>query len=496
MKRMPRPTGREAGQAATRRARRWARLRPWLIPAVLLLCVTLPHLGDGDWQRGDSGWYTAIGVQAWRTGELWTLMGEPGQPYFNKPPLVFWITGFVAWIFGPSAWAARLPTVAAALGCVLATVGITRVFATRRTALTVGVVLALSVEFFRRTREVSLDLWQLVFLLLALWIAAGAVKDQRWRRLALAGLPIGLALMCKPMVALLGPVAIAVWIVAIGEARRLGWVALMVGAALVIAGPWHLAMALEHGGAFMRTYIGAEIAGRAGGGVTTDTTPAFYLVQLGKTYWPWLLFVVLAVVTWARGKDLGRDGRAFGLAAMWTLVWLAALSAFPDRRDRYALVLLPSLAMLAGLWLARWPWAWLRVLSARAMRFGVPIACAGAVAFALLPVRVQRPIDPQWPALFAWMQREGVTELWQGGFYGYHGSRLYLQTGSWPITTRDRWGAAPATPPEGAMIIYHERDGLVPGVNESVLFQSGSLTVTRLIGSRWSPGVVADPGER
>ncbi|MCH9057519.1 MAG: glycosyltransferase family 39 protein [Planctomycetes bacterium] len=201
---MPRPTGREAGQAATRRARRWARLRPWLIPAVLLLCVTLPHLGDGDWQRGDSGWYTAIGVQAWRTGELWTLMGEPGQPYFNKPPLVFWITGFVAWIFGPSAWAARLPTIAAAPGCVLATVGITRVFATRRTALTVGVVLALSVEFFRRTREVSLDLWQLVFLLLALWIAAGAVKDQRWRRLALAGLPSGLALMCKPMVALLG----------------------------------------------------------------------------------------------------------------------------------------------------------------------------------------------------------------------------------------------------------------------------------------------------
>ena len=48
-------------------------------------------------------------------------------------------------------------------------------------------------------------------------------------------------------IALLGPVAIAVWIVAIGEARRLGWVALMVGAALLIAGPWHVAMALEHG---------------------------------------------------------------------------------------------------------------------------------------------------------------------------------------------------------------------------------------------------------
>ena len=54
----------------------------YLIPALVLLAVTLPHLGQGD-LRGDAGWYSAIGLQAWRTGDLWTLYGEPGQPYFN-----------------------------------------------------------------------------------------------------------------------------------------------------------------------------------------------------------------------------------------------------------------------------------------------------------------------------------------------------------------------------------------------------------------------------
>ena len=179
------------------RSRVWVRARIWLIPAILLLCVTMPHFAGGDWQRGDSGWYTAIGVQAFRTGEFWSLMGEPGQPYFNKPPLVFWITGFFAWVFGPSAVAARGPTVLAALGCVLVTVSIVREFGNRRAALASGIALALSLEFFRRTREVSLDMWQTLFLLLALWAVAIGVTRGRWKMFALAGVPLGLALLWR-----------------------------------------------------------------------------------------------------------------------------------------------------------------------------------------------------------------------------------------------------------------------------------------------------------
>ena len=89
--------------------RRWCRWRVWLIPIVVLFCVTLPHFGQGDWMRTDGAWYGAIGVQAWRTGELWTLQAEPGTPYFNKPPLVFWIHGLVLHTLGVGAWQARLP---------------------------------------------------------------------------------------------------------------------------------------------------------------------------------------------------------------------------------------------------------------------------------------------------------------------------------------------------------------------------------------------------
>src|SRR5215203_4197899 len=122
-----------AGAARGDRVRRWLGAQVYLLPAALLLAVTLPHLGQGDF-RGDAGWYSAIGLQAWRTGEFWTLYGEPGQPYFNKPPLVFWIHGLVLHLLGPSVLAARLPSELAALGCVLATVGAVRELSGRRAA--------------------------------------------------------------------------------------------------------------------------------------------------------------------------------------------------------------------------------------------------------------------------------------------------------------------------------------------------------------------------
>ena len=77
-------SNRPKGHPASPPARLWVRSRPWVIPLILLLSVTLPHLAGGDWQRGDSGWYTAIGVQAFRTGEFWTLMGEPGQQWIES----------------------------------------------------------------------------------------------------------------------------------------------------------------------------------------------------------------------------------------------------------------------------------------------------------------------------------------------------------------------------------------------------------------------------
>ena len=102
----------------------------YVVPAAILLAITLPHLGQGDF-RTDTGWYSAISLSSVRhwgdahgIRDLLTLQAEPGKPFFNKPPLALWIHGVVLHMFGVSLEAARLPTVLAACLCVVLTVAI------------------------------------------------------------------------------------------------------------------------------------------------------------------------------------------------------------------------------------------------------------------------------------------------------------------------------------------------------------------------------------
>lgn len=482
----------DGGGRRARSMKRWIAARTWALPVLFLLAVTLPHLDDGDWQRTDSGWYGAIAVQAWRTGEFLTLWGEPGQPYFNKPPLVFWIQGLPMWAFGPSAWSARLPTVLAAAGCVLLTVSIARQGMSRRGAMWCGIALALTYEFFRRTREISLDMWQALFLLAALRLAVGAVVSGRSRWLVLAGVPVGLALLCKPLIGVLVYPMFAAMLVLGGRARMLPWLVLSVLVAAAVAAPWHLAMVAEHGDEFVRQYFGAEIGARAAGeGVGRAPGGVrwwFYFEKIALGYWPWLAAIIAGAIGRARGRRIGVDRRVMAAAMVWTVGWLLLLTAFPDRRDRYGVVLYPGLALLAGAWLGHGAMPAVRGLLRVLERRGWWVVTAAAIVFAALPVRVQRPVDPQWPALFEFLEAGGSPELWQGAMIGHRGSRIYNETGRWPITTRDRWGNFTASPPPGAWIVYHADDGLLPGPGEEVVFTNGKLAVTRLgPDATWSP---------
>lgn len=469
------------------------------MPSLLLLAVTLPHLDQGDWQRTDSGRYAAIGLQAWGTGDLWTPQSEPGVPYFAKPPMVLWLHGLSLRVLGVGPLQARLPTVMAALGCVLMVVAITRRLAGPVPAVVAGSVLALTYEFFRRTREISLDMWQLLFMLagLALIVRAATAETRTARatavHMAAAGMCFGLALLCKPLVAFTAPLLAAGWLAWTGRWRLATWTAASVVAALAVAAPWHVSMWVAHGSAFLDQYFGREIAARAAGGLPDSeggrVPPWFYVAGIARTYWPWL---ALAGVGAVRGR--GATG-AWRLAALWFGAWLVLLTLFPDRRDRYALPLYTGLAILAGLAFAEPLAERVRRLLARILDRAVPVAAGLAVFVALLPIQVQRPPDPQWEELFTWLDtgRGGgpLPELWQGAFGLERGARLYLRYGVWPRTTRDGMGrfiVDPASgPPAGALILYHARDGLARGPNETIQFATGDLCVTRLDTPGWTP---------
>ena len=447
----------------------------YALPVLLLLAVTLPHLEQGDF-RAETAHYGAIGVQAWRAPALfWILHEHPAVPYFNKPPLVFWIHGLFLHYFGITLPAARVPSILAAAGCILFTVGIARRWFGNATALASGVILALSYEYFRRTREISLDLWQLLFMMMAVWLWLLASRPGSKRLVWPAGMALGLALLCNPLTALLVPCILMIWIGSGVSARTIKarQLAGLLLAALLVALPWHLSMVHLYGESFTRQYFGQEVAARLQG--LRNREPIwYYAVEFGKTYWPWMVFVFLGLAKWRRNPVSGHHEKGLVSAFVWVAVWALAITLFPDKRPRYALPLYPMLAMISAYGLVSLPWHPLR----RWYRQGLPItACLVIVtggAACLLPLRVQAPPDPDLSALVKWVGQQKPDTVYSAAMTSSDESMVYLKTGYWP--NPPRFHPHPTT---GSLMIYTDTLHSEPGRAEREVFQQGPYRVVR-----------------
>jgi 4-amino-4-deoxy-L-arabinose transferase-like glycosyltransferase len=457
----------------------------YILPATILLAITLPHLDQGDF-RTDTGRYAAVGLQAWRDPSLfWTPHLQPDVPYFNKPPLVLWIHGLVLHLCGVSLIAARLPSILAALGCVLGTVAIVKRLMGRATALATGIVLALTYEFFRRTREISLDMWQLCLMLATLWIVL-----ESWRRRTLgvwvAGIPLGLALLCKPLMAFL---VVPFLILVMGRTGRRRHLAGLVIVALLVAAPWHISMWHLHGAGFTSSYFGHEVVNRAMGHI--NRAPFwYYFAEIGRTYWPWMIPALAGAWLLVRGRCSQRGKTGLTLVGAWLALWFLALTLFPDKRPRYELPLYPALAVFAGAALARLPLKGLR----RWHRGRAPLVMAGLVAAAgilaaVLPLRVQAPPDPHLNALMEWVRSAGSEPIYSAALSTNDEGLFFLKTGHWPRSIPRDDGPTDAALPEGVRLVYSAEIPRRPGANEDTVFTSGPITVTRLGKGGWQPNL-------
>ncbi len=507
------------------RRRAIARLRLILLPALVALAVCVPKCWQGDFNV-DTGWYSAIALQAYRgvaepngpqsgIASLLSLQGSgaPGRslPYFNKPPLAFWLNGAPLAIFGPSIWAARLGSILAVVLTVIATTLLVRRASGIAAARAAGLVLATSIPFVSLGRSFSLDAWMTLLLTVAIGFGMAAVRRPRAAAWLGLGAVVGLALLVKPLVALLIVPVFGAWYVLVRSPRRAVWLIPATILAIVIAGSWHGWMDHRFGDEFRSRYLGREIVDRAAGDRAAATfntgaqSPFYYLVVLAQTYWPWLVTVVLAIAALLSGRPPRRgphDRRAndsdhLYLGLIWTLVWLVGLSLFADKRPRYLAPLFPVWAWMSALWLTRW-WGGGAVIRAawRRLARAIPAVAVGlAIVLSVVPFRAHKPQDANWTSFLAWIDEHPDAAVWQGGFVGQRMAKVYLHTGRWPHATTDALPGTDRDPPAGSYLLYHTRDGLAPGPNEQVVLKADKLLITQLKSAPWTPVHTPDPGE-
>jgi 4-amino-4-deoxy-L-arabinose transferase-like glycosyltransferase len=307
---------------------------------VPLLVVYLSSLGRVGFLGPDEPRYASIGREMAHSGD-WVTPRLDGSPWFEKPPLLYWLTGAGHKLHLSDEWAARLPLALISLAflCFFHRT-LAREFSPR-VALSATGILATSAGWVAYSFASVTDLPMSAALGAAMLIA---LFDTRPRQGYAAGALLGLAVLAKAFV----PLVLIVPVLLIARRKR---ISMMVGCVLVAA-PWLLLATLRHAAPFWDEFFWKQQVGRFLHPALDHVQPWwYYLPVLLAGLFPWTPLAGLLI-----GSTPYRNERVRFLA-IWLAYALVFFSAAQNKLPGYVLPLLPALAIVLAFALDKTPQA-------------------------------------------------------------------------------------------------------------------------------------------
>jgi len=372
--------------------------------------LTLWSLGSLPLTDVDEPVYGQVGREMARAGWAgWLTPHLGGQPWFDKPPLFYWLSALSMRAWGVSEWSARLPSAVLAVALVAATHALARRCfpQERRAGLWAGFALATCVQFFLLARAAVTDMTLALTLTLALGALYVWTQTGRGRWVALAGAMTGLAALTKGPVALvlIGVQAVA-YLLLTRQPRRLLSAALWGGLALclLVALPWYGAMIRLHGRLFVDGFLGANNVTRyLQAEHSATSSPLFFVPVLLGGFFPWsLLLPGASVVAWRQGRAVWAERKADNPAlflGLWIALVFVFFSASQSKLITYIFPLYPAAAVLVGAWLASAVHTQEAKIATRAetsrlfVPLGLYVALSLALVILLFSVRAKYGVD-------------------------------------------------------------------------------------------------------
>jgi 4-amino-4-deoxy-L-arabinose transferase-like glycosyltransferase len=348
---------------------RWAgagislRLDGWLV--ALLLAVVLAvwfgyELGTRALWSPDEGRYAEIPREMVASGDYLTPRLN-GVKYFEKPPLMYWMTAASIRLFGVNEWSLRLwPALLALLGCMSVYVLGLRLYGPGA-GLAAAAVLASSPLYDLLGGVLSLDMPVSAWITAALAAFLLGVREPPGasRRAWLYAFYVltALAVLTKGLVGIVLPaLVIGAWIAILGEWRLLREIHLATGLGLVlaVAAPWHILVSQAHP-EFAQFYLVHEHLQRY---LTTQHgryQPVWYFVPvLIVGFFPWCALLPAALRgAWPQLWRERRERREQWFLLLWAALPFAFFSLSDSKLIPHVLPVLPPLAVLIGAAAAR-----------------------------------------------------------------------------------------------------------------------------------------------
>lgn len=327
--------------------------KSWLIVPLLFLYLT--YLGRVGFLGPDEPRYASIGVAMAHSGD-WITPRLDGSPWFEKPPLLYWMTGVATRLHFRGEWAARLPVALASLAFLIFFYGtLEREFSARVASLGTAILAASAgwlTYSFVSLPDLPMSAALAAAMFIALfdtrprmgshhWDARPGARQFHWAHPGyVAGALLGLAILAKGFVPLVlfAPVFLI--------ARHKRW--RMLAACVVVAAPWYLLCAARNGPVFWNEFFWKHHVARFLTPELQHVQPFWYYAPVllaGLFPWTPLALLVFRRKTW--------DDERIVFLAIWLLLGFAFFSISRNKLPGYVLPLMPAVAVILAVALDR-----------------------------------------------------------------------------------------------------------------------------------------------
>lgn len=261
---------------------------------VLSLFFSLFWLGNGALIDSDEAHYARVFHESFQRGDFLNFTSI-GQPWFEKPPLYFWLMSGSVQIFGENEFSMRLPSALMIVFSVLLTWLITlELVGNKAYAFVAGFILLTTGAFLEAGRQVRFDVPVTFAILFSFYSFIRGLKRSKW--LLGVGLGIGIGILFKSVIGLLSIPLILIMATLYGKWTWLKSKYLWFGGILsiLIAAPWHIYQTIKFGSQFWVNYFGYHIFRRFTEPILgTAQSLSYYIRTLFFQTEPWFLITIL-----------------------------------------------------------------------------------------------------------------------------------------------------------------------------------------------------------
>ncbi|MEC4806317.1 MAG: glycosyltransferase family 39 protein [Jaaginema sp. PMC 1079.18] len=326
----------------------------WIIglfgAAIALWTVALGNVPLRDW---DEGSHAIVARELYRQGN-WIYLTFFGQPYFMKPPLGYWLVAGSYHLFEEvNEWTTRFPVaMVTACGVPLLYFVAREVFQHRRPALFAAGTYLTLLPVVRHGRLLMLDGIVNTFLIVLLLCLLRSRKAPFWAvgvgmSAAAIALTKGVLVLALGTVVLFFVLCDRRWYV---FRNPYTWLGLFLGLTVVLG--WYYAQWSKYGDIFIQTHLGTQNFDRLHTAVEgNDGPPWYYVLELLKYGFPWLLFLPYGLLLAMRSAyhSWGKASESWGnLVLSGFLVFFTTISLMGTKLPWYVMPLYPFLALAVG----------------------------------------------------------------------------------------------------------------------------------------------------